>query len=445
MTAAAHAQTASTSPSAADASVVPVDVLRGLASDDFIQREAAQKRLEEVPIEQRAALGRLFDAISDQEVKARLMRRMDEIDEELAINPPPISISVKDATLQQVAAGLSKSMGISMQARIGTTEGTDRFTLTATNQPFWEIFYQLHAQHPITFSRGTMGDWFLNDDGSKADKPLEIVKGFVVEVSTATPRVLPTPAPNLGLLAAAGGRGFVIVANDPLPPAYPGGLAVTYRLTADPRVNVLTLSTHAQGDMRDDKGNSLGVVSTNQASTVAKAFSWGYTALIGTPAETGATIKSMKVAAVMTAPVDTRHMIIEHPEEQLNKPIRVGGATFIIERFSWDAPRVSYALNVSDGAPATTSYCVIDADGQRLSFSDSPGRKDISLYIATKPPFKLELTAPREVKEITLPLEWREIPIDGKPAVNPQPNVINRQVPLQFQQVQMQPAGPVGW
>src|SRR4051812_25753040 len=85
------------SPAVSDAKadtgpLVPAEVLRGLASESYKEREAAQRRLAEVPMAKRDALAQLAAGATDPEVRSRLKMRLNEMDDELAINPPLISL-----------------------------------------------------------------------------------------------------------------------------------------------------------------------------------------------------------------------------------------------------------------------------------------------------------------------------------------------------------------
>jgi hypothetical protein len=51
-----------------------------------------------------------------------------------AINPPPISLDVKDAPAADVAAALSRATGSSVRIFV---DSRDRWTLDAANQSYW--------------------------------------------------------------------------------------------------------------------------------------------------------------------------------------------------------------------------------------------------------------------------------------------------------------------
>ena len=89
-------------------------LMHDLSAEEFKVREAAQAMLNRIPVTQRDALKRLADAAKDAELQARLLGRVEDMDEELALNPPGITLQLKDATLTEVGAALSKETGVSI-------------------------------------------------------------------------------------------------------------------------------------------------------------------------------------------------------------------------------------------------------------------------------------------------------------------------------------------
>ena len=116
-----------------------------------------------------------------------------------AINPPPVSLEVKDATLEEIAARLTAATGRPVyQApyRGGEEERAGnkvpppplRFTLNAKDKTFWEILRQLDAQHRIIFSaRNTIEiqAGALRGESSPFSRGI-IVDGFFVNIPGIT-------------------------------------------------------------------------------------------------------------------------------------------------------------------------------------------------------------------------------------------------------------------
>ena len=121
-------------------------IVKRLGDTSFAVREAAQKELEGVPVGMRETLVKLADGAVNAEVKASLVREIGLMDERMAIDPPPITLSVKDATAQEVAAALGKAVGTRFTLAPGMP---GRYTLTAVDRPYWEIVQELGRQHAL--------------------------------------------------------------------------------------------------------------------------------------------------------------------------------------------------------------------------------------------------------------------------------------------------------
>src|SRR5277367_5932252 len=72
------------------------DLTTRLGNEDPKVRKAAQNELEQIPLNEKPALEILAKSSNDDEVKTRLAARLEEMDQQLAISPPPISIDIKD-------------------------------------------------------------------------------------------------------------------------------------------------------------------------------------------------------------------------------------------------------------------------------------------------------------------------------------------------------------
>jgi len=126
-----------------------------LASDDFAQREAAQKELDGLDYHFLSALKEGLAQVNDAEAKARLQVRLDQLAEQCATNPPPISLKLTAAFFGDMLAGLSQSTGSEVAKGYGG--GSKTFTLDVHEKPFWEVFRALSAPGVCSNSRPSVG------------------------------------------------------------------------------------------------------------------------------------------------------------------------------------------------------------------------------------------------------------------------------------------------
>jgi len=191
-----------------------------LGAGDFGVREAAQKKLKQVPAAQRDEVAGLMEKATDPEVKDRLQAVVQWMDECIALDPPGISLDVKEATATQVMEKLNKAVGGSF---VVPAFDTDVFTLRAENRPFWEVMKELSDQHAL---------WPGTPDGrAMVQTPFvrtQVDRGVLVGVRDV--RVMPNSMVRATVVAAI-----------------------------DPRVVVLALSPVEVAAAHDDQGHELAV------------------------------------------------------------------------------------------------------------------------------------------------------------------------------------------
>lgn len=123
-------------------------VLRGLQSEAFAEREAAQKSLEGATWRDLETLRGLMKGASDPEVKARLQKRLDAVELEWLTHPPAVTLEVQRAGIQDVAGALSAGTGVAWVAEdSGKPDGA--WTMKAAERPLWEVFLALENQSPL--------------------------------------------------------------------------------------------------------------------------------------------------------------------------------------------------------------------------------------------------------------------------------------------------------
>ena len=123
------------------------DVLNRRGSASYKDRVAAQADIEKATWRDLPALKTLAAKVTDPEVKARLSNRVDELEVQLAFDPPPIDFDVQDGTVQNVAEQLQKAMR--MYVRTNNNGGLLTWTLHVKQKPFWQVMMALSAQHAL--------------------------------------------------------------------------------------------------------------------------------------------------------------------------------------------------------------------------------------------------------------------------------------------------------
>ncbi len=120
-------------------------VLTGLSSEVFAQREAAQRSLEKATWPDVETLRQLAKGTTDAEVKARLAQQIERLELENMVHPPPVSLEVKGAGIEDLAAAFSKATGVAWTTWPGSPKAGP-WTLTAQERPLWDVFMALERQ-----------------------------------------------------------------------------------------------------------------------------------------------------------------------------------------------------------------------------------------------------------------------------------------------------------
>lgn len=378
-------------------------LIRQLADDDFHVRDAAQRRLDAVTYRQRDALQKLADEAIDPEVKSRLMVRIDKIDEESALSPPPISIDVKNATLPEVGAALTKA-GVPIDGMPPkAAEKDDRFTLTAVEQPFWEIIRQLSSQHPLAIT--SSGGRMRLSHSPTGLRQFTRSGGFIIYPLTLqrTSSLDPQRDPPAGVT----------------PPRY----VLRFEIVADPRMHISQTVGQLGSVMIDDKGNEL----PTDPKELPRGLEEGLIAQSSNTniLEQSIIVEPKAVAGTLTAKGEAVFQV-QMLEQSLNIPdlkkLAAGGYSFansqvVLKNPTLTADRANFTLErnaITDpGAPKPlpSVMTVVDATGAVLlkNNAQTTGSRAVNVRGPFVSPLSVQFSAPRNAKVIRLPFEFKEL------------------------------------
>lgn len=125
------------------------ELVDDLGNPDRATSVAARARLAHLPYERRGELRVLAGGMLPPQVQDLLNRRLAEIDADIALHPPLISLHVQNGNLKEVAARLAEATGAQV-ASDTQLYGDGLFTLDAQEKPFWKIVTALSRQVPLT-------------------------------------------------------------------------------------------------------------------------------------------------------------------------------------------------------------------------------------------------------------------------------------------------------
>jgi hypothetical protein len=138
-------------------------LVQDLCDGDYAVRERGQKVLDAIPRDQYQKVQDLAERVTDVEAHSRLAARASAMILDVALNPPAISLDVKEATLAEVAAAFSKALGVPVTAATSSaTYRDERYTISVKDRSFWDII----KDGPFWVSTGAGGNMTLLRDSA---------------------------------------------------------------------------------------------------------------------------------------------------------------------------------------------------------------------------------------------------------------------------------------
>jgi hypothetical protein len=319
------------------------------------------------------------------------------------IDPPNISVTLPDATLEQISETLTHTMGVPIRVWPGG-RANEKFTLALQDKPFWDVFSAISAQHPIV-PRNSNG-FSLAAQGWGVQRYV-VSRGFVFYVDGLNRRH------NINLQAPAGQQ------------VEPEKLTLSLTFAADPRVVVLQHAPPHFTQILDDAPNGGHNLQQQQSpdklvdDDPTRAQIWGVNLDLDAPKNLGQNILSAKAAARFLVQSAELRQEVPNPDQRLNEKIPLGlpnsSVTFTAFRATPSEVQFTAALALPPD-PARPAHAV------RLSITDAAGQRIWSSPLTTasrtysaKGPFNLPLKAVIAVTSqsqlLTVPVELQDIPL----------------------------------
>lgn len=386
-------------------------IVRELGDNAFAVRQSAQTALDSIPASRREELGKWLKAATDPEVRAGLQGRIDTIDDVLALQRPNISLEFSEARLADVAEALTKALGV----KIGRDYASDdfwTFSLSAKDISFWEVERLLSERRPVYIACQYSDNLRLaNDDREWVSVDIhEGVKCLISPIRKA--------AQNQGA---------------------PVKYECTIGVRADPRIRILESQAPRFRPARDDQGNAWAF--TSQFTEPRRiGFSPQYLAsvvhslVVDAPKTAGKMIGSLRGDVTMIVQVEEERAVIDEPAKHAGEAFAVGNVKVTLDKFQLkDAPAgvgkmfyfgLSFASNPANPQEVLEDpLCdceFVGADNHvifRHTYFEkvhSTGDASVGPVVDTKivEPVRVVITAPSKVRRITVPFEFKDIPIN---------------------------------
>jgi hypothetical protein len=424
---AAIAATRATQPTTAPTAATQPDpaqwaaLLAQLSNDNFQTREAAQRELDKLDYQHLDFLRRAAETTTDLEIKSRLTLHIRALEDELASNPPPISVNLKDASIADLADEFSKALGIKLDPYPPRNQGADAnsyYNLSAVNRPFWEVFLTLARQRPFGFYNN--GNQTMLSTQTGQNITFGTVNGplLVYPTSLTRQRNVTFQSPNGPITS-------------------PETMSLSCSLILDPRMRVVKYASPQFTEIVDDLGNVLLSQPANQQPTNelsgsrSIALQMSANAGLKVPEKRGTKIASAQGlfrVAVQTA--DDR-LDITDIEKKVGQTFDFAGYPLRLRSYNLTSDSPTSPINVSlylisDSSggrvvlagggpvasnPPTVTISLLDATGKIVYSTTTRGGTSLSTSGNMTLPLTIRLSAPSKTKDLELPFELKDLPI----------------------------------
>ena len=352
------------------------DLANRLTSNNQDEREAAQRQAAVFfdLLGNAEALRKLADAASDEDVRDFLKGRVTALknreEGRRQANLPGISLNMKDASLQEVIDTLNKSVNSGLSYDTVTDPGFgDRFNLSVTDKPFWEIFAALHQQHALAVS-GTSG----------------AMPGLRLATSRTPPAGLAIDGPAIGFVNSINMQRSTAGEAE----GRKATLNLQCMVAFDPRLNLSRYQTPVIAKAVDDRGQAYPSTSQPMGDayipgTTMPAQVRSYT--LTAPAELGKKL-SFALDTTVDMNVVSGVVTIADMEHNVNKLVVLGNRNYRISR--WEvAPQPTAARTGAPAATAPARYNITIVPGDASSAAPAtapaaaPGNNSSIQYLVT--------------------------------------------------------------
>ena len=396
-------------------------LIRGLSADDWLTREQAQSRLEQLEPSAKPLLLGIIRQTRDDDLRARLEAGLRTIEDNGKTSATLVCASLKNVTAREAFVELAKQANIRIDVSDLEREGEPRFSMEINSRPFWQ-----------------------------AVRDLCIRTGYQPEIRGEPPQIVVDSLATRWSRRPASVHGAFLVVADRIERDYKVDLAkpdelhhrFTLGLTAysDPKLLVLKNAREAKlEEAIDEHGNSL--LPPEEAEYIPESsdyhgpWEWKLSAKLHHPDGAGHRIAKLRGAAQFLVRTASETWELSQIMTVQNATRMIGGARITIEGLSRSDE--GYTLRIrGQGAlcglasPALAdqfeairrSIKLLDQNGRAFSvdFAGGSGRDDWSYLFTFKPtpsqdataePAKLIWEVPTEAKFLVVPFEFKDLPL----------------------------------
>ncbi|HVS70680.1 MAG TPA: hypothetical protein VHQ47_05435 [Phycisphaerae bacterium] len=373
-----------------------------LGSEDFATRKAGATALQKATWRNLDLLRKLGKSASDPEVKEQLLARVQQIEEDLAANPPPITLQLDNANFSEMVDALGKALDRPLQA-IGGRQGGP-YTIHAVDKPFAQVLRELNEHGSVAVQgRGYQvlpGAAMFHGvtAGPLLIYPMNMVYQRTVNYQQAGP-----PAPG------------------------DATLALWLHIFADPRLKIVrydgmelsTVRDSADHEMVRKPGQDGGPIVRAQRMNVGGQWMFNETVQL----EPGGNARQVSlVKGTVRLEVGVEHQSREVPdmEKAVNTTINLAGRKITFSRFQVTPQKmIEFQMNMQTSGRALgngnedhgVTINMVDAKGKQVVTETTLGSWGGSLGGPYASPIKATFSVTTKSKELEIPFEIKDLPL----------------------------------
>ncbi len=400
--------------SGAPASTAEVDeLIQQLDSDQWAQRQAAQKKLIEMGPGIREHLQAALAQTDDPQIRTELELVLSQVALNERIGQTLVTLNLKDVSAEEAFEELMRQAGAPLVVQPETLwkQRQVSVSIDMSRQPFWEAFRELGRQAGITV------------------REQRSANGLVLQAGDIEPLMGPTvhSGPLMIVLRSAERRSSVDYSNR----GEKASLTLNMRVYVEPKLRVYGRTYGAELEQAtDEQGNSLLAEAPAAPAGLSNDRAQVFPVVIrlAQPPVASQKIALLKGHIKLAAMVRSETLEVNDLFEVESQSHQVGPHQVLL-RCTSKAPN-EFEIRVTVFRGAGESYwdraidakeiLVYDAQGQQLSATNSTSstgnqvENRLTIRMAGKnaklgPPARLEWTLPVAIRELSIPFEFRDL------------------------------------
>lgn len=401
-------------PSTASTQPLPPDVealVTQLSAPSFRAREQAQRRLAQVGQDYLAQLQQLSQQSPDPETRHGLALVLEKIELQAAIAPARITLHVKDAPAKTVFEDIARQAGVqpfpTVPEALWEDEDLPKVTVDLDHRPFWEAIREVGMQTRVELTT----PW----DG----RQLILHKQLAGK-------------PWMGGFTAVSGSFLVVGKWEGTP--QDGQCVMRLKFQAEPKFRFSSGSPYLKLEGADDKGNPIASAKMPEDLNPRSSAAWNMESRFTIPADPGK--KLTRCGGTASFRIEPRGSRIEFADlnstDFASKSSGKYQVTYRGMPAAGDEAAFYVAVIVSTGDPIYQQMDLITDSGRWQLFdqrgrssqgqpSSTSGTGDGTLEMtlrfprldAAAKPTKLVWEVPSEPRAVSVPVEFKDIPLPG--------------------------------